>query len=40
VFLRDGVAVTAVVDGNDAGLTANRDELEDSVRSVAFVEST
>jgi hypothetical protein len=40
VFLREGVAVTAVVDGNDAGLTANRDELDDSVRSVAFVDST
>jgi hypothetical protein len=37
VFLDDGVGVTAIVDGNDASLTANRDELEESVRSVAFV---
>jgi hypothetical protein len=37
VFLDRGTAVTAVVDGNDASLTKNRDALERSVRSVAFV---
>ena len=40
VFLDNGTAVTAVVDGPDASLTSNRDELEDSVRSVEFVEQT
>jgi hypothetical protein len=40
VFLDKGTAVTAFVDGNDASLTQNRDELENSVRSIAFVEQT
>jgi hypothetical protein len=40
VFLDEGTAVTAVIDGNDASLTSNRGALENSVRSVAFVRQT
>jgi hypothetical protein len=36
VYLRAGTGVTAVVDGNDAGVTAHRAELETSVRTVAI----
>ena len=36
VYLLGGTGVTAVVDGNDAGVTAHRDELETSVRTVTI----
>ncbi|MDG4821473.1 hypothetical protein O7635_06335 [Asanoa sp. WMMD1127] len=36
VYLRAGTAVTAVVDGNDAGVTEHREELETSVRTVTI----
>ena len=37
VFLHEGTAVVAVVDGNDASLTSHRRDLDDSVRSVSFL---
>ncbi|MEV4533295.1 hypothetical protein AB0J82_05630 [Asanoa sp. NPDC049518] len=40
VYLSDGTGVTAVVDGNDAGVTEHRDELEASVRTVVIDRTT
>ncbi|GIF73501.1 hypothetical protein [Asanoa siamensis] len=40
VYLRGGTGVTAVVDGNDAGVTEHRAELETSVRTVTIDELT
>ena len=39
VYLLAGTGVTAVVDGNDAGVTAHRDQLEASVRTVTIDQS-
>ncbi|WP_203704959.1 hypothetical protein [Asanoa iriomotensis] len=36
VYLQSGTGVTAVVDGNDAGVTAHRAALETSVRTVTI----
>jgi hypothetical protein len=36
VYLANGTGVTAVVDGNDAGITEHREELEASVRTVTI----
>jgi hypothetical protein len=36
VYLLDGTGVTAVIDGNDAGVTAHREALETSVKTVTI----
>jgi hypothetical protein len=36
VYLLDGTGVTAVVDGNDAGVTAHGDALRESVKTVTI----
>jgi ribulose 1,5-bisphosphate carboxylase large subunit-like protein len=36
VYLLNGTGVTVVVDGNDAGVTEHREELEASVRTVTI----